>query len=1033
MRIEGQLQRLIGEGAAALFRDACRLADDGFGLESQATLVWHCAREIESAIRKALRPVAPFDVVANAERVNAALSEAIIGELGLSDADPAIAWWTRVELHGLAHRANLGPPRPFTPADWQTYLSALELILAAFEARYIRMIERLDALLAMTPAAAGAETKRLLCSVPPTGQATALRHFFERADARWLRVLPDCILDDPPGREFAIDQPGWFRWPRWHAARYLAKVASDEPSRVYEKAMKVLGGQPENPTIHTDLIQAAAHFPAANMASWAVGEATWLRAQAGLYMGVSRDFAKATEMLISAGLVDEAFAVGEAVVGLGDEPSQRRREPFLRANEHEYGNALAVITAALTKADARRAAAYLIGLVDLAESQVYPETRDRWSTLWRTSIADDGTNDADETMNKLADALRDALEAAATDGPTVEGLQALLASGAPTSSLLRRFAIHLVTVGREFAPVLATEVAGDATTYTSDTWLEAHRLIEAIGPGLDVDRANDEVAAIRASDLDGSKQDELIHLLDGLRAGGGPSPIVGEPMFRAYPWVPPPSPVSAERVARWSVPQTVRYLRQWQSTGHRDGDMLEFAFLEVVKADPSRWSRAGTKVVGLPPDFLLRYLSGLREAVKDGATLNGDALARLLEAGLVTGRSWFDPGYEDVRKSAAWLVRDCLGADRLRLSSTASRDALWAVVGALLTDPSPVSVTSSSRSDSEELALAAMNHTKSISTSLIVVYALWLNRQRPGSRRLPPAARLLLEDRLGPTETSAPVRFVIGENLNALRWLDPVWTEGALHRILPQDEDQVVLREAAWWGFLWHQTVPLDLLRILVPEYRHAIDRLDPSGPSTKSGEQLAAHVLMLARIGTIGPDSEDGLLVSLFGHASPDLTRDAIHHEGWLLYNARHEPADEAEVARLRALWIWLAGEVETEHANATAVEPFGWWFASGKFDQDWALDELDRLARADVEIDYMDLVFERLRALVSGAPARVGQVTESIVAHEVRPDELHGEDLRVIARILVEDASGPEANASGKAIISMMVSRDLPTFPNG
>jgi hypothetical protein len=1031
MRIEGQLQRLIGEGAAALFRDACRLADDGFGLESQATLVWHCAREIESAIRTALKPVAPFDTAANAERRNAALGEAIIRELGLSDADPAIAWWMQVQLHLLAHRANLGPPRPFTPADWQTYLTALELILAAFEARYVRMIERLDALLAMTPAAAGAETKTLLCSVPPTGQATALRHFFERADARWLRVLPDCILDDPPGRDFKIDQPGWFNWPTWHAAKYLAKVAPDEPARVYEKVMKVLVGRPENPRIHTDLIGAAAHFPAANMASWATVEAAWLRAQADLYMGVSRDFAKATELLISAGLVDEAFAVGEAVVGLGDEPSQRHREPFLRANEHEYRKALAVIASALTKVDAPRTAAFLMDLVDLAESQVFAETRDRWSTLWRTSIADDGTNDADETLNKLADALRDALEAAATDGPAVEGLHALLASAAAKSSLLRRFAIHVATVGREFAPALATATAGDPATYTTDTWLEAHRLITAIGTWLDADGADAAVAAIRATALDESKQDELVGLLDSLRAGGTPPPIVGEPMFRGYPWVPPPSPVSVERLARWSVPRTVRYLTQWQSAGHRDGDMLEFAFLEVVKADPSRWSGTGTKVVGLPPDFLLRYLSGLREAAKDGATLNGDALVRLLEAGLVTGRSWLGTGYEDVRKSAAWLVRDCLGADRIRLSSTASRDALWAVVAALLTDPSPVSVTTPGRTDSEELALAAMNHTRSIATSLIVVYALWLNRQRPGTRRLPPAARLLLEDRLAPAEKSAAVRFVIGENLSILGWLDQAWIEAAVPRILPQDEAQVVLREAAWRGFLWHQRVPLDLLRILVPEYRYAIERLDPTGPSTKSGEHLAAHVLMLARIGTIGPDSEDGLLLSLFGHASADLAREAVHHEGWQLYNAKDEVGDEAEIARLQGLWDWLSAEVEAGRANPAALEPFGWWFASGRFDQDWSLDELDRLARADVEIDYMDLVFERLRALVSGAPARIGQVTESIVAHEVRPDELHSEDLRAIVRVLVEDASGPEANQSGKAIISMMVSRAFPNFP--
>ena len=84
--------------------------------------------------------------------------------------------------------------------------------------------------------------------------------------------------------------------------------------------------------------------------------------------------------------------------------------------------------------------------------------------------------------------------------------------------------------------------------------------------------------------------------------------------------------------------------------------MLEYAFLAAVKANASRWSGAGAEVVGLPPDFLLRYLEGLREAAKDGATLNGNALVRLLEEGLVAGRTWLSPGYEDVRKSAEWIA-----------------------------------------------------------------------------------------------------------------------------------------------------------------------------------------------------------------------------------------------------------------------------------------------------------------------------------------------------------------------------------------
>jgi hypothetical protein len=321
-RIECHLRRLIGEGAA-LFRDALRLASDGFGLESQAGLVWHNAREIESAIFQALNPVAPFDEKANEDRMRAAQVEAIIAGLELNEGDAAIAWWKKTSLHSLAHRANLAPPRAFTPGDWQTFLSSLELILDAFDARYQRMIERLDTLLAMTPARAGKETKRLLCAVPPTGQATALRHFFERADATWLNNLPGCILDDPPGREFVIDQPGYFRWSGWPASRYLAKVAPERPKQVHGRVMKVLALRPENPFIHMDFIAAAAHFPPALMRSWARAETDWLASQATIDSPLLNGVAEAVEMLVRAGLTHEAFSLGEAALGLSDEAPRR--------------------------------------------------------------------------------------------------------------------------------------------------------------------------------------------------------------------------------------------------------------------------------------------------------------------------------------------------------------------------------------------------------------------------------------------------------------------------------------------------------------------------------------------------------------------------------------------------------------------------------------------------------------------------------------------------------------------------------------
>src|SRR5258706_12075703 len=58
-RIHERLRRLIGEGTASFFRDACRLLDGGSDLVTECHLAAHDMREVESSLRQVLEP---FDV-----------------------------------------------------------------------------------------------------------------------------------------------------------------------------------------------------------------------------------------------------------------------------------------------------------------------------------------------------------------------------------------------------------------------------------------------------------------------------------------------------------------------------------------------------------------------------------------------------------------------------------------------------------------------------------------------------------------------------------------------------------------------------------------------------------------------------------------------------------------------------------------------------------------------------------------------------------------------------------------------------------
>ena len=116
-----------------------------------------------------------------------------------------------------------------------------------------------------------------------------------------------------------------------------------------------------------------------------------------------------------------------------------------------------------------------------------------------------------------------------------------------------------------------------------------------------------------------------------------------------------------------------------------------------------------------------------------------------------------------------------------------------------------------------------------------------------------------------------------------------------------------------------------------------------------------------------------------------------------------------------------------------AEVLGAFGWWFASGQMECHWSLAELERLVRLDIAVDDLHVVFERLAELVTADPLRVGSVTDAIVANELDLEHLYSDELRLVARELIEAGASPEARAYGDSIVSRMRSRGLVTFPDG
>lgn len=255
----------MGPGPAAFYRDACQLIDSPDLLVSTTHIVSHLLREIESALRDVLEVVVslPDPEIRKARyqgKGHEAEIRAILRELGIAESEPVARGWLELAereygLHGKAHRQGLDRPRP-VDIGFRTFWDQMEVILDEIldrlEARYARVMEVLDELLALD-VPSRTDVKRLAQHVPHN--AVARGYFFDRlTEVGWLRGLRDEGFFRQPPRPDIDPDDGTARLPRWPESQYLARIAMERPAEVLEIILEAELGPPSQvPTCPGDV------------------------------------------------------------------------------------------------------------------------------------------------------------------------------------------------------------------------------------------------------------------------------------------------------------------------------------------------------------------------------------------------------------------------------------------------------------------------------------------------------------------------------------------------------------------------------------------------------------------------------------------------------------------------------------------------------------------------------------------------------------------------------------------------------------
>ncbi|MGE5658869.1 MAG: hypothetical protein ACM37W_19910 [Actinomycetota bacterium] len=360
------------------------------------------------------------------------------------------------------------------------------------------------------------------------------------------------------------------------------------------------------------------------------------------------------------------------------------------------------------------------------------------------------------------------------------------------------------------------------------------------------------------------------------------------------------------------------------------------------------------------------------------------------------------------------------------------RSEVWKSLSPLTLDPDPTLDRERNRI-SMDLQTLSLNAVRSEAMHAVVRYALWVRRhfqQMANARELIargfdeiPEVRLLLDTHLDiEQDPSLTIRSVYGQCFPWLLLLDSNWAIENVAKIFPQAETLSELRGAAWEGYITLGPVFDGVFAVLFGEYSHAVEKLNSADSKKEEiadlDKKLAEHLMTLYWRGKLSIEQSDGLLAQFYRQASDALRGYAFNFVGRSLHNTKEE-IDPEILKGLQLLWekrLEIAISSGNPTASATELSAFGEWFASGKFDDIWAIEQLKKVLELVGNVAPDSLVVERLAALAEIKPELTVECLRRILNTEERAWQLYWR-LKQVKTILATAIEGNNEEAKRTA----------------
>jgi hypothetical protein len=179
-------------------------------------------------------------------------------------------------------------------------------------------------------------------------------------------------------------------------------------------------------------------------------------------------------------------------------------------------------------------------------------------------------------------------------------------------------------------------------------------------------------------------------------------------------------------------------------------------------------------------------------------------------------------------------------------------------------------------------------------------------------------------------------------------------------------------------------------------EYKRAIDQINVVSDRRKylgdPAEHLADHLMSFFWRGKIDINVQNNLIDYLYEKASVKIRRHSFAFIGRSLCGPK-KPIPPTIIGKLKTLWERRLAIVRSGPPETTEeLIDFGWWFASGSFEDSWSIPQLKETLRLAGQAEPDHMVMERLTKVAGKLPLDAVECLGMIVEGDKEGWRIHG-----------------------------------------